>query len=392
MFKHSISKEVSPAASTHNLLGSKKSTRNNNKNFKHGGEKLVATEKSNEIKISCKNLWKVYGSHPEKYFKDDEHINNPKRFHKKLKDNGLFPAVCDFTFDVKVGEIFMIMGLSGSGKSTVLRCISRLIESTAGQILIDNEDFLQLSEKDLIDVRRHKMGMVFQHFGLLPHLSVYENIEFPLKLQGLRPSECKERVLRVIELVGLQGKEKNLPRQLSGGQQQRVGIARSLASEPEYWFLDEPFSALDPLIRKQMQDEFLRLQKMLNKTIVFITHDIMEAMRLGDRIAIMKDGWLAQVGTPKEIIANPANEYVEKFTREVSKTKIIRAGDLIESKENISDLSNIKSTVPFDTTLEDLLCHFSDPNEHIGISDDEGNLVGNISLASVLKVLTGCKK
>ena len=222
------------------------------------------------------------------------------------------------------------MGLSGSGKSTVVRCLSRLVEATHGEILLDGEDLLKKSDTDLIEIRRHKMGMVFQHFGLMPHLSVFDNIAFPLSLQGVPKEERIEKVRRVIELVGLEGREISFPRQLSGGQQQRVGIARSLAVEPELWFLDEPFSALDPLIRRQMQDEFLRIQKTLQKSIVFITHDFLEALRIADRMMIMRDGMVVQVGTPAELIVNPADDYVAEFTKDVPMVRVLRALDVLD--------------------------------------------------------------
>jgi glycine betaine/proline transport system ATP-binding protein len=222
------------------------------------------------------------------------------------------------------GEIFIIMGLSGSGKSTALRCLSRLVEPTAGEILIDGEDFTAKSPRELIDFRRHKMGMVFQNFGLMPHLTVLENIAFPLRVRGIDPAERNERARDMMRLVELDGRENAYPRQLSGGQQQRVGIARSLAGDPDIWFLDEPFSALDPLIRRQMQNQFLHLQSALHKTIIFVTHDISEAVRLADRIAIMKGGEIVQIGTPREILDNPANAYVGEFTRDAREGLTVR--------------------------------------------------------------------
>ena len=207
------------------------------------------------------------------------------------------------------------MGLSGCGKSTLVRCLSRLIEPTKGEVMFNGQDLLKANDKDLINIRRHKMGMVFQHFALLPHLTVLGNIAFPLEVQGVERKVREQRAMEVIELVGLKGRERYYPRELSGGQQQRVGIARSLAVEPEIWFLDEPFSALDPLIRREMQDEFLRLQNVLHKTIVFITHDFEEAIRLADRIAIMQEGEIIQVGTPEELVLRPETEYVSEFTR-----------------------------------------------------------------------------
>ena len=220
-----------------------------------------------EAKISCKNIWKLYGEAPEKFLKNTN--NNPTT--EEIKKNNYIPAVRDASIDVNTGEILVIMGLSGSGKSTLLRCMSKLIEPTHGQVFFEGNDLLKASEKELIDIRRHKMGMVFQHFALLPHRTVLQNVAFPLEVQGQDIQKREERAKEVIKLVGLEGREKYYPRELSGGQQQRVGLARSLAVEPDVWFLDEPFSALDPLIRKEMQNEFLRLQSMLKKTIVFLS-------------------------------------------------------------------------------------------------------------------------
>ena len=217
------------------------------------------------------------------------------------------------------------MGLSGSGKSTLVRCLSRLIEPTAGEVRFDGQDLRRVSDRELIEIRRHRMGMVFQNFALLPHLSVLRNVAFPLEVQGVARPEREARAREMIELVGLKGREANLPRELSGGQQQRVGIARSLAVGPAVWFLDEPFSALDPLIRREMQNEFLRLQAALHKTIVFITHDFDEAIRLADRIAIMRDGRIVQSGTAEALILAPADDYVAAFTRDAPRARILSA-------------------------------------------------------------------
>jgi glycine betaine/proline transport system ATP-binding protein len=220
--------------------------------------------------------------------------------------------------------------LSGSGKSTLLRCLSRLVEPTAGAVEFEGRDLLKLSEAELIEIRRHKMGMVFQHFALLPHLTVLENVAFPLAVQGIARKSRELRAREVIELVGLEGREHHYPRELSGGQQQRVGIARSLAVKPDIWFLDEPFSALDPLIRREMQEELMRLQSVLRKTIIFITHDFDEAIRLADRIAIMKDGEIIQSGTPEELVLHPATDYVAEFTRDVQRAKVMSAARLMQ--------------------------------------------------------------
>lgn len=286
-----------------------------------------------DIKLSCRNLWKVYAERSAPYFKNEASSADAGELSARMRSDGAIPAAVDVSFDVFQGEIFVIMGLSGSGKSTVVRCLSRLVEPSYGEVLLDGEDLLKATNKELIDIRRHKMGMVFQNFGLMPHLSVFDNIAFPLSLQGLSKNEQIEKTRRVIELVGLEGRETSYPRQLSGGQQQRVGIARSLAIEPELWFLDEPFSALDPLIRRQMQDEFLRIQKTLKKSIVFITHDFLEALRIADRMMIMRDGMVVQMGTPAELIVNPADDYVAEFTEDVPMVRVLKARDVLDREQ-----------------------------------------------------------
>lgn len=277
--------------------------------------------------ISCKNVWKIFGSDPEGYL---ESMTKGKSFEDIRKD-GYIAGVKDVSIDVGRGEMLVIMGLSGSGKSTLVRCFSRLHDITGGTIEVEGQDIMKLTEKELIDLRRNKMGMVFQSFGLLPHRTVLENVAFPLEMRGQDKHERRARALEVVKLVGLEGREEYFPRELSGGQQQRVGIARSLAIEPDIWFLDEPFSALDPLIRREMQDEFLRLQQLLNKTIVFITHDFDEALRLADRIAIMKDGAVEQCDTPDQIVLHPATEYVRKFTEEIDRARVVHASVLADA-------------------------------------------------------------
>jgi len=278
--------------------------------------------------ISCRNVWKIFGTKPESYL-----AAMPKTHsYSDIQKDGYIAGVRDVSIDVHHGEILVIMGLSGSGKSTLVRCFSRLHDITGGTVKIDGTDIMSLSEKELITLRRKKMGMVFQSFGLLPHRTVLDNVAFPLEMRGQDKHERRARALEVIKLVGLDGREEYFPRELSGGQQQRVGIARSLAIEPDIWFLDEPFSALDPLIRKEMQDEFLRLQEMLGKTIVFITHDFDEAIRLADRIAIMKDGAVEQCDTPDKIVLKPATDYVAKFTEDIDKARIVKAASLASPK------------------------------------------------------------
>jgi glycine betaine/proline transport system ATP-binding protein len=278
--------------------------------------------------ISCKNVWKVFGSNPKEY------LARMKVGHSfdDMRADGYIAGVRNVSLDVNEGEMLVVMGLSGSGKSTLVRCFSRLHDITSGSIEVDGQDIMSLSEKELINLRRSKMGMVFQSFGLLPHRTVLENVAFPLEMRGQDTHTRRSRALEVIKLVGLEGREEYFPRELSGGQQQRVGIARSLVIEPDIWFLDEPFSALDPLIRREMQDEFLRLQGLLAKTIVFITHDFDEALRLADRIAIMKDGAVEQCDTPDQIVLNPATEYVQKFTEEIDKSRVVRASVLVDPK------------------------------------------------------------
>ncbi len=279
-------------------------------------------------KLACHGVWKLFGPGEREFLRrqgddiDDE----------KLKAAGLIGAVRDVNLAIGEGEIFVIMGLSGSGKSTLVRCLSRLIEPGAGRILFNDTDLLRASESALIEIRRHKMGMVFQHFALLPHRTVLGNVAFPLEVQGVARGERETRAREIIRLVGLEGREQYYPRELSGGQQQRVGIARSLAVEPELWFLDEPFSALDPLIRREMQDEFIRLQNVLRKTIVFITHDFDEAIRLADRIAIMKDGRVIQTGTPEQLVTAPATDYVAEFTNHIPRAKVLTLHSLMRPR------------------------------------------------------------
>ncbi|MFP6745723.1 MAG: betaine/proline/choline family ABC transporter ATP-binding protein [Alphaproteobacteria bacterium] len=340
---------------------------------------------SGDIKLSCRNLWKVYGSQPSEFFNGaNGAVANTADHVHQIRHSGHIAAACDVSFDVQEGEIFIIMGLSGSGKSTVVRCLSRLVEPTAGEVIFDGDDLLKASRAELIEIRRHKMGMVFQHFGLMPHLTVLENVAFPLKVQGIGRDQRFARAQEMLDLVGLEGREAAFPRQLSGGQQQRVGIARSLAVAPAVWFLDEPFSALDPLIRRQMQDEFLRLQKLLHKTIVFITHDFLEALRLADRIAIMKDGEIVQIGTPAEVVMQPADDYVTEFTQDVPRVKVITAGDIM-SEASIDAGSG--APVAAHTTLEQLMSHFSQGMAPVPVAGDDGAIIGQVAAQDVLTAL-----
>ena len=335
------------------------------------------------VKLSCRNVWKVYRGEAAPYFDSDVSTHGAGELARRMRADGAIPAVVDVSFDVHVGEIFVIMGLSGSGKSTVVRCLSRLVEPTRGEVRLDGEDLLRKSPRELIDIRRHKMGMVFQSFGLLPHLNVFDNIAFPLSLQGMPAPERDERVSRVIHLVGLEGREFSFPRQLSGGQQQRVGIARSLAVEPELWFLDEPFSALDPLIRRQMQDEFLRIQSRLKKSIVFITHDFLEALRIADRMMIMRDGMVVQVGAPADLILNPADDYVAEFTEDVPMVRVLKASDVLDPSRTATPEMPRRDA---DTTVEDLLPLLASHPEGISMVRD-GASIGVVTDASVITAL-----
>ena len=333
-----------------------------------------------EAKLVCRNVWKLFGADAAGFLA--RHDGHPDA--AAIAEAGLVGAVRQVDLDVREGEIFVIMGLSGSGKSTLVRLMSRLIEPSGGDVLFKGENLLKVSQARMIEIRRHQMGMVFQHFALLPHLTVLDNVAFPLDIQGMGRAAREARAGEMIELVGLAGKERAYPRQLSGGQQQRVGIARSLAVEPEIWFLDEPFSALDPLIRREMQDEFMRLQTVLHKTIVFITHDFDEAIRLADRIAIMKDGEIVQAGTPEEIVLTPATSYVAEFTRSVARAKVIRARSLMVAARpgdaegpTVSDRSNISEAAPL----------FLDGVNHLGVTDETGKLVGRLERDAVVSLM-----
>ncbi len=343
------------------------------------------TPAKKDVKLSCRNVWKIYGEEPKQFFEaGNGAVESPVSLANTISNSNHIVANADVSFNVHVGEIFVIMGLSGSGKSTIVRCISRLVEPTAGEVLLDGEDVLKKSDAELIDIRRHKMGMVFQSFGLMPHLNVIENIAFPLKLQGVGERERCAQAERVIELVGLQGRESNFPNELSGGQQQRVGIARSLAVEPEVWLLDEPFSALDPLIRKKMQDEFLRIQSVLHKSIVFITHDFQEALRVADRMAIMRDGAIVQVGRPADLILNPVDDYVREFTRDVPWESVLCAADVAEAADGpLKGLGRVTA----DTPIDSLLGYLGENADGVAVEAADGSVIGVARAANVVKAL-----
>ena len=333
--------------------------------------------------IKCDSVYKIFGANAEKMLQNSNGNVDAKTF----QDAGCIVGVNNASFEVSKGEMLVVMGLSGSGKSTLLRCISRLTDATGGKIYIEGQDLLSLKNKELIELRRNKMGMVFQSFALLPHKTVLENIAFPLQIKGIKTEDSISKAMDMVKLVGLDGRENYFPRELSGGQQQRVGIARSLAIEPDIWFLDEPFSALDPLIRKEMQDEFLRLQGVLNKTILFVTHDFDEALRLADRIAIMKDGVIEQLDTPANIVLHPATEYVHKFTEEVPREKVLKIESVMEpinSSEHIGDLRVSKDAI-IETVAEAVL----NESKAVSVVDADDRVVGILHPSKVISVLFG---
>jgi glycine betaine/proline transport system ATP-binding protein len=336
--------------------------------------------------IKCEAVYKIFGANAKKMLKDVSGNVDAKTF----QEAGCIVGVNNASFEVSKGEMLVVMGLSGSGKSTLLRCISRLTDATAGKIFIEGQDLLSLKNKELIELRRNKMGMVFQSFALLPHKTVLENIAFPLQIKGVKTQDSIKKAMDMVKLVGLEGRENYFPRELSGGQQQRVGIARSLAVEPDIWFLDEPFSALDPLIRKEMQDEFLRLQGVLKKTILFVTHDFDEALRLADRIAIMKDGIIEQLDTPAKIVLSPATEYVRKFTEEVPREKVLKIESVMEpinDNKNLSDLKVSKDVI-IETVAEKILSQ----EKPIAVIDSNQKIVGIVKPSKVIHTVFGGRK
>ena len=330
--------------------------------------------------LTCRGVWKLYGPDPKGFLANRESWPSDA----DIKHAGYVTAVVDATLSVSRGEIFVIMGLSGSGKSTLVRCLSRLIEPSAGEVMFAGRDLLKAMPKELIELRRHKMGMVFQHFALLPHLTVLDNVAFPLEIQGVPRKEREARAREMTALVGLKGREHNLPQELSGGQQQRVGIARSLATDPDIWFLDEPFSALDPLIRREMQNEFMRLQSVLHKTIVFITHDFDEAIRLADRIAIMRDGRIIQIGSPEELVLSPADAYVAEFTREAPRTKILSARAIARAKR---DGETITGEISADSKVAEFAKEVEAATGAFAVREADGKLIGVVDRAALMSVL-----
>lgn len=284
-------------------------------------------------KVEVRNLYKIFGSNPKKII---PLLEQGKGKAEILKSTGHGVGVNNASFQVEEGEIFVVMGLSGSGKSTLIRCLNLLIRPTSGEVLIDGENITSFNKEALLQMRRKKVAMVFQNFALLPHRTVINNVEFGLEIQGVAPEMRLEEARKSLRMVGLEGNEDRMPSQLSGGMQQRVGLARALANDPDILLMDEAFSALDPLIRKEMQDELLALQTKMHRTIIFITHDLDEALKLGDKIAIMKDGVIVQIGTPEDILTNPADDYVREFVQDVNRVKIVTASTIMRRPDPIA--------------------------------------------------------
>jgi glycine betaine/proline transport system ATP-binding protein len=331
--------------------------------------------------ISCRGVWKVFGPHAERIV-DSADADLPRA--ELESRTGCVAAVRDVSFDVPEGDVFVVMGLSGSGKSTLVRCISRLIEPTAGSVAIDGVDVGGCSADWLRELRRDRVSMVFQHFGLLPHRRVLDNVAFGLEVQGKSKAERHARAGDMLDLVGLSGLGESYPDELSGGMQQRVGLARALANDPEILLFDEPFSALDPLIRRDMQDEVERLQRELKKTVVFITHDLQEALKLGDQIAIMRDGRFVQVDTPEAVVARPVDDYVRDFVRDVPRAHVLTAGGIMGPVLNGAQTSG---TVADTTPLSDLLPILVGSALPVAVLDDQGRVCGAVDRLAALRAL-----
>jgi glycine betaine/proline transport system ATP-binding protein len=331
--------------------------------------------------VSCRNVWKVYGP------KADRIVGTPDADLPRaelLAKTGCVAAVRDISFEVGQGEVFVVMGLSGSGKSTLVRMLNRIHDPTAGEILVDGDDVMQMNVEQLRTVRRTKISMVFQHFGLLPHRRIVDNVAFGLEIQGADKDARFAKATEVLEVVGLGGWGDRFPDELSGGMQQRVGLARALATDPEIMLFDEPFSALDPLIRRDMQNEVRRLQNEMQKTMIFITHDLAEALKLGDRIAIMKDGAFVQVGTPEEVVAHPADDYVADFTKDVPRAHVLTARAIMKPVNGHGSIEG--PVVSPATVVQDLIPMVADAERTIRVVDGE-DLVGLVDRSAVMTAL-----
>jgi glycine betaine/proline transport system ATP-binding protein len=336
---------------------------------------------STDAALSVRNLWKIFGKGC------DDIIGTPNAdlSRAELKEKtGCVVGVKDVSFDVAPGEVFVVMGLSGSGKSTLVRCLTRLIEPTAGEVVIDGHDMTKANERELRELRRTHTSMVFQHFGLLPHRQVIDNVGYGLEIRGVKKKERREKAEEIVNLVGLAGYEKSYPDQLSGGMQQRVGLARALANDPSLLLFDEPFSALDPLIRRDMQNEVIRLHHELGKTMVFITHDLQEALKLGDRILIMRDGALVQIGTPDEVVGAPADDYVKDFVSEVPKSHVLTLKWVMRDPRPDD---STEGPVMTSTTIVRQAARAALASEHPVRVVDDGVLVGIVDDDAILRVV-----
>ena len=329
-------------------------------------------------KLVCKNVWKLYGDKPKEFL--HQHNNNPDQ--ETIKKAGYIQAIRDASLEVYENEILVVMGLSGSGKSTLVRCMSRLVDPTIGEIFFENIDMGKLSKKELIEIRRHKMGMVFQHFALFPHRTVIENIAFPLEVQGIKKKDREKSALEIIELVGLEGREDYFQKNCREVNNNRVGIGRSLAVKLELWFLDEPFSSLDPLIRKEMQNEFLKIQSTLKKTIIFITHDFDEAIKLADRIIIMNEGIIVQIGSPEDLIMKPADDYVKEFTEDLPRERLLSVKSIMNDNKNPSNSSSVYEDEKIFKILEKVLSEGS-----VSVINRSNEIVGSLDKETISKFI-----
>ncbi|WP_339153598.1 betaine/proline/choline family ABC transporter ATP-binding protein [Streptomyces sp. F41] len=349
-------------------------------------------------RLQAENLYKVFGRRPDQAVRKLE--DGADR--DELRADGTTAAVIDASFTVEPGQIFVVMGLSGSGKSTLLRMLNGLLEPTAGRVLFDGQDLTALAPRELRQVRSTKISMVFQHFALFPHRSVLDNAAYGLEVQGVPKAERLERATEALQLTGLAGWENSWPDELSGGMQQRVGLARALATDADLLLMDESFSALDPLIRRDMQDQLLELQKRLKKTIVFITHDLNEAMRLGDRIAVMRDGRIVQLGTAEDVLVTPANDYVASFTQDVDRSRVLTAGAIMAEPHTVMGstteagtelrtpqdvLAAAPATVEESTPVIELFGPCSTSADPVAVTDAKGRLVGVVPGSRLLAVL-----
>ena len=334
-------------------------------------------------KIICKNIWKIFGTYPNRIL---ENLDRSLSRAEVQSQTGHVIGVNDVSFDIKKGETFVVMGLSGSGKSTLVRCISRLIEPTAGEIVVDGENIMAFNKAQLTELRRFRLSMVFQHFGLFPHRKVIDNISFGLEIRGMDKKKRKAKATEVLEKVGLHGWANHYPRELSGGMQQRVGLARAMAVDPEILMFDEPFSALDPLIRREMQDELLNIQAEVQKTMMFITHDFLEAIKMGDRIAIMKDGVIVQIGTPEEIVTDPFDSYVREFTEDVPRYKVLSVGKIMRDASDavlMSDTERVNAHAKLDSLI-DIVTQCDGP---LAVVDGDNQIIGEIDQTMILQAM-----